>query len=94
MLDQGRLLPLMQEMSLRYFEHAWADGLEYFLWREVNGYTLPRHQPLLKPYESAQILRAAENEHCWYMYDDDGDFVRVPLSQWIAIYTAEFGEST
>lgn len=92
MLEQSRLFALMQEMSMRYFEHAWAPGLEYFLWREINGLTLPRSQPMLKPFECSQLERAAENERCWFMYDDDEQFVRVSLSKWQSIYAAEFGE--
>ena len=90
-MNNSVLLHLMRELSQRYFGHDWANGLEFFLWREINGISLPRSQPLLSSSECAQLEIASRHENTWFMFDDDDQFVAVDLDDWEDIYEEEFG---
>lgn len=83
----------MHRLSDKLFNAYWQDGLEFFLFRCVNGLEVTRNYCSLGPHEIAELMRLSRAAGGWVVWNDEENRAEfITQSDWIALYTEEFGD--
>ncbi len=84
--DQRLLEALMSDISEMGFCAGWMMGLEFDLWRIINGGDNRYGHHILTQAEIDQLRFLSDKCNCWIIYDDQTEETAVVLETWKLMY--------
>jgi hypothetical protein len=80
--DQLLLEELMSQISEEGFYAGWMAGLEFDLWRIINGDDKRYGHHVLTQEEIDRLWSLARKCGCWIVFDDEKEETAIDLDIW------------
>jgi hypothetical protein len=84
------LAELMSQISEAGFSTGWMDGLEFELWKILNGGNKKYGRYSITQEDLDQLQSLASKCGCWIVFDDENEETAVDLENWKRIFENKY----